>query len=470
MLRKTVLLTKANQNREKRCEVPQLLKLKSRANISFIRIMKGAVENLRRTSCVSGFYKLSPKERLQFVKEFAELSDEECALLQDTGSLPLDLADRMIENVVGAIPVPLGVAVNFLVNKRDYLVPMAIEEPSVVAAASYAAKMARDGGGFYTSSTPPIMIGQIQTVGITDPNAARMRVIQSKEEILKKANEQDPVLVSVGGGAKDLEAKIINTSRGAMLITELHVDCRDAMGANAVNTMTEAVSPIIEKTTGGHVCLRIISNLATKRLARAWCIVPKKSVGGEEVVDGIVSASAFASADPYRAATHNKGILNGITGVIIATCNDHRAIEAGAHAYAARNGQYAALSTWEKNEDGDLVGSIELPMAVGLIGGAVRTHPIAKIAVKILGVKTANEFAEVLAAVGLAQNLGALRALTHEGIQRGHMSLHARNIAVAAGAAGELIDLVAEKMVQERKIRMDRAKELIDQIKASRKT
>ncbi|MDH5754269.1 MAG: hydroxymethylglutaryl-CoA reductase, degradative [Candidatus Bathyarchaeota archaeon] len=425
---------------------------------------------MTKSSSVSGLYKLTPKERLKFVKEFAELTNEECALLQNTGSLPLDLADRMIENVIGAIPMPLGIAVNFLINKRDHLIPMAIEEPSVVAAASYAAKMAREGGGFYTSSTPPIMIGQIQVVGVKDPYAARMRVIRAKEEILKKANEQDPVLVSVGGGAKDLDAKVINTTQGQMLITELHVDCRDAMGANAVNTMAEAVAPMIERITGGRVYLRIISNLATKRLARAWCTVPKETVGGEEVVDGIVNAYAFAAADPYRAATHNKGILNGIIAVIIATCNDHRAIEAGAHAYAARNGHYTTLSTWEKNENGDLVGSIELPMAVGLIGGAVRTHPIAKIALKILGVKTANEFAEVLATVGLAQNLGALRALAHEGIQRGHMSLHARNIAIAAGATGELIDLVAEKMVEERKIRMDRAKELIEQHRAIEKS
>jgi hydroxymethylglutaryl-CoA reductase len=425
---------------------------------------------MSKSSLVSGFYKLGLKERLAFVKEFAGLSDEECALLLNTGSLPLDLADRMIENVIGAMPIPLGVAVNFLINKRDYLIPMAIEEPSVVAAASYAAKMVRDGGGFHTSSTPPVMIGQIQSVGIKDPYAARMRVIQMKEEILKKANDQDPVLASVGGGAKDIDAKVIPTAQGPMLITELHVDCRDAMGANAVNTMAEAVAPMIERMTGGRVYLRIISNLATKRLARAWCVVPKESVGGEEVVDGITNAYAFAAADPYRAATHNKGILNGIIAVIIATCNDHRAIEAGAHAYAAKDGQYSTLSTWEKNESGDLIGSIELPMAVGLIGGAVRTHPIAKIALKILGVKTANEFGEVLASVGLAQNLGALRALAHEGIQRGHMSLHARNIAVAAGASGELIDLVAEKMVQERKIRMDRAKELIDNYKATEKT
>jgi hydroxymethylglutaryl-CoA reductase len=297
-----------------------------------------------------------------------------------------------------------------------------------------------------------------------------MKVIEAKEEILRKANEQDPVLVSAGGGAKDLDAKIIPTSQGLMLIPELHVDCRDVMGANAVNTMLEAVAPIVERVTGGQVYLRIISNLAVKRLVRAWCVVPKEAVGGEDVVNGIVNAYAFAAADPYRAATHNKGILNGVIAVVLATCNDHRAVEAGAHAYAVKDGHYTSLSTWEKNENGDLVGSIELPMAVGLVGGAVKTHPIARIAVKILGVKTANELGEVLAAVGLAQNLGALRALAGEGIQRGHMSLHARNIAVMAGATGGLVDLVAAKMVEERKIRMDRAKELIDQYRKSGKT
>jgi hydroxymethylglutaryl-CoA reductase len=422
------------------------------------------VNDVNKSSLISGFYKLTPKQRLALVKEFAGLSDEECATLQNTGSLPLDAADRMIENVVGAFPLPLGIGVNFLINNRDYLIPMAIEEPSVVAAASYAAKMVRKGGGFHVSSTPPVMIGQIQVVDIADPEAAKQQVLAAKQEILKKANDQDPVLASVGGGAKDLDAKVISTSVGPMLITELHVDCRDAMGANAVNTMAEAVAPLIERITGGRVYLRIISNLATKRLAKAWCTVPKEAVGGEEVVDGIVNASAFAAADPYRAATHNKGAMNGIIAVILATGNDHRAIEAGAHAYAALNGRYTSLSTWEKNENGDLKGEIELPIAVGLIGGAVRTHPIAKIALKILGVKTANEFAEVLAAVGLAQNLGALRALAHEGIQRGHMSLHARNIAVAAGAKEELVDLVAERMVKERKIRMDRAKELIKEL------
>jgi hydroxymethylglutaryl-CoA reductase len=415
-------------------------------------------------SSISGFYKLTPKQRLALVKEFAGISDEECDLLLNTGSLSMEAADRMIENVVGSFPLPLGIGVNFLINNRDYLIPMAIEEPSVVAAASYAAKIARDGGGFHTSSTPPVMIGQIQAVGIRDTDAAKLRVLDAKAEILKKANDQDPVLASVGGGAKDLDAKVISTTVGPMLITELHVDCRDAMGANAVNTMAEAVAPIIERITGGRVYLRIISNLATKRLAKAWCTVPKESVGGEEIVNGIVNASAFAAADPYRAATHNKGAMNGIIAVILATGNDHRAIEAGAHAYAAIKGGYTSLSIWEKTENGDLKGEIELPMAVGLIGGTVRTHPIAKIALKILGVKTANEFAEVLAAVGLAQNLGALRALAHEGIQRGHMSLHARNIAVAAGAKAELIDVVAERMVKERKIRIDRAKELIEEL------
>ncbi len=420
--------------------------------------------NMNKSSQISGFYKLTPKERLALVKEFAGLSDEECDLLQNTGSLPLEAADRMIENVVGVFPLPLGIGVNFFINNRDYLIPMAIEEPSVVAAASYAAKMVREGGGFHTSSTLPVMIGQIQLVDVADAEKAKQLVLEAKQEILEQANAQDPVLSSVGGGAKDLEAKVISTTAGPMLITELNVDCRDAMGANAVNTMAEAVAPTIERITGGRVYLRIISNLATKRLARAWCTIPKEVLGGEEVVDGIVNASAFAAADPYRAATHNKGAMNGIIAVILATGNDHRAIEAGGHAYAAIHGQYTSLSTWEKNEKGDLEGTIELPMAVGLIGGAVRTHPIAKIAVKILGVKTANEFAEVLAAVGLAQNLAALRALAHEGIQRGHMALHARNIAVAAGAGEKIVDLVAERMVKERKIRMDRAKELVKEL------
>jgi hydroxymethylglutaryl-CoA reductase len=423
---------------------------------------------MKKSSSISGFYKLTPKQRLEIVREFADLSEEECNLLLNTGSLPLDVADRMIENTIGAIPIPLGIGVNFYINGKDYLIPMATEEPSVVAAASYAAKMVRKGGGFQTSSTNSIMIGQIQTVGIKKPKVAKLRVLEAEKKILDKANEQDPVLCSFGGGAKKLTAKIINTTLGQMLIVELHVDCRDAMGANAVNTMCEAVAPLIEKITRGQVYLRIISNLATERLVEAKCTIPKEEVGGIEVVDGIVNASAFATADPYRAATHNKGILNGTIAVILATGNDHRAIEAGAHAYAAIRGQYTALSFWTKNKKNDLEGTIKMPMAVGLIGGAVKTHPIAKIALKILGVKTAREFAEVLGAVGLAQNLGALRALAHEGIQRGHMALHARNIAIAAGAKKEIINLIVEKMIKEQKIRVDRAKELIKEIEETK--
>jgi hydroxymethylglutaryl-CoA reductase len=420
---------------------------------------------MKKTSQISGFYKLTPKQRIQYVKDFADLTDEEAELLQSPSSLELELADRMIENVVGTFSLPLGVAMNFLINGRDYLIPMAIEEPSVVAAATYAAKMARKKGGFFTSSTEPVMIGQVQAVDISDPFAAKMKILAAKKKILQKANEQDPMLVSVGGGAKDLDARVIDAKTGPMVITELHVDCRDAMGANAVNTMAEAVAPMIERIAGGRVYLRIISNLAVKRLARAYTVVAKEEVGGEGVVDGIVEAYNFAAADPYRAATHNKGILNGIIGVVIATGNDHRAIEAGAHAYASRTGNYSPLSHWEKNRDGDLEGSLELPMAVGLIGGATKVHPVAKVVLKILGVKTANELGEVMAAVGLAQNLGALRALAHEGIQRGHMSLHARNVAVTAGASGGLIELIVEKMVEERKVRMDRAKELLEEYK-----
>jgi hydroxymethylglutaryl-CoA reductase len=424
---------------------------------------------MKKTSQISGFYKLTPKERINYVKEFAGLTDKEVEILQSTGALELELANRMIENVIGTFPLPLGVAMNFRINGKDYMIPMAIEEPSVIAAATYAAKMATRRGGFLTSSTDPIMIGQIQAVNIRDPFAAKMKILAAKKEILKKANDQDPMLISVGGGAKDLQVKVIDTKSGPMVITELHIDCRDAMGANAVNTMAEAVAPMIERITGGRVYLRIISNLAVKRLARAMVVIPKESVGGEDIVEGIVEAYNFAAADPYRAATHNKGILNGIIGVVIATGNDHRAIEAGAHAYAVKNGQYGTLSFWEKNSDGDLVGSIELPMAVGLIGGATKVHPTARVAIKILGVKTANELGEVIAAAGLAQNLGALRALAHEGIQRGHMSLHARNVAITAGASGPLIDIIVEQMVTEGKVRMDRARELLEEYRKKKK-
>lgn len=417
------------------------------------------------SSELPGFYKLSVRERLELVRKLTGLDENETNIISNTGGLPLDIADRMIENVIGGITIPLGIAVNFKINGKDYLVPMAIEEPSVVAAASNAAKMARPKGGFTVTNTGPIMIGQIQVVSVSDPYAAKQRVILNKDKIIEKANEQDPVLVSFGGGAKDVNARVINTIRGQMLIVELIVNTGDAMGANAVNTMAEAVAPLVESITGGRVFLRIISNLADKRLVRATAVFDKDTIGGEEVVDGILNAYAFAEADPYRCATHNKGIMNGVIAVGIACGQDIRALEAGAHSYAARDGRYKPLTTWEKNSDGDLVGTLEMPMAVGLIGGASRTHPAARVAIKILGVKKATELAEVMGAVGLAQNFAALRALATEGIQRGHMKLHARNIAIAAGATGELIDIVARRMVEERKIRMDRAKEILEEIK-----
>jgi len=417
---------------------------------------------MSKSSEFSGFYKLPVSERVKLVKGFAGLSDEEAGLLEKPSVLSFDVANRMVENLVGVMPVPLGVAVNFVINGRDLVVPMAIEESSVIAAASNAAKIARMRGGFHATSTDPIMIGQIQIVGVQDADRARLEILAHKEQILKKANDQDPVLVSLGGGARDVEVRFVETFLGKMVIAELLVDCRDAMGPNAVNTMAEAVAPMIEEVSGGRVYLRIVSNLAVKRLARATAIFAKEALGGEEVVDGIVRAYAFAAADPFRCATHNKGIMNGVTAAVLASGNDTRAVEAGAHAYAARSGHYTSLTTWEKNADGDLVGTLEMPMAVGIVGGATASNPIAKIAVKILGVKSARELAEIIVSVGLAQNLAALRALAAEGIQRGHMSLHARNIAISAGAAGELIDKVAEQMVAERKIRVDRAKELLE--------
>jgi len=418
------------------------------------------VENSR----IPGFYKKTIDERLSLVRDLVGLTDEEVETLKAWGNLEPKIADAMIENVIGSMSYPFAVATNFRINGKDYLVPMVIEESSVVAAASNAARVMRRDGGIKATTTGPVMISQIQLVNIKAPYYAKMKIIEHKQEILDLANKQDPVLVKLGGGAKDLEVRVIDSPQGPMVVTHLIVDVRDAMGANAVNTMAEKVAPLIEKITGGKVYLRILTNLAEKRLARAWVKVYKEDIGGEEVVDGIVAASNFAWADPYRAATHNKGIMNGIIAVALATGQDHRALEAGAHAYAARNGRYMPLSLWEKDEDGNLVGSLELPIAVGLVGGAVKVHPVARIAIKILGVQTAQELAEVMAAVGLAQNFAALRALATEGIQKGHMKLHAKNIAIMAGAPPELADKIADIMVAEGKVRFDRAKELLEEI------
>lgn len=423
-----------------------------------------------KSSDLSGFYRKGAEDRWQIIREFGDLTDAEIATIGATGALAFDQVDRMIENVVGTMPLPLGVAVNFRINGRDYLIPMAIEEPSVVAAASNAAKMARAKGGFAASTSGPVMIGQIQLVGVPDPHGARMTILAHKDDIVRIANEKDPVLVKYGGGVKDVEVRVLSTARGPMVVTHLIVDCRDAMGANAVNTMAEAIAPHLEEWTGGRVYLRIISNLAVRRLARARAVFDKESVGGEEVVDGILQAYAFAEADPFRCATHNKGIMNGVDAVVVATGNDWRAIEAGAHAYAAwKSGGYRSLTAWERNADGDLVGTIELPLAVGLVGGATAVHPTAKANVKLLGVKTAQELAEVIASVGLAQNFAALRALATEGIQRGHMSLHARNIAATVGAIGDEVDKVAEVLVRDRRVRMDYASEILAKLRGQKK-
>jgi len=418
---------------------------------------------------LQGFYKLPMEKRRELLQKATSLTDDEIKTIANTGGLPAETADHMIENVVGGYTYPLGIATNFKINGKDYLVPMALEEPSVVAAASNAAKMARVKGGFKVTNTGPVMIGQIQVVNVPRPQSAKAKLHERKTDILQKANDQDPMLVSLGGGAKDLNVKVLSTPKGTMLIAELIVNVGDAMGANAVNTMAEAVAPMVEEITGGRVFLRIISNLADKRLVKATAVFDKEAVGGEGVVDGIIYAYAFADADPYRCATHNKGIMNGVVAVGIACGQDIRALEAGAHSYASRSGKYKPLTTWEKNRDGDLVGTLEMPMAVGLVGGAAKTHPAARANIKVLGVKTAIELAEVMGAVGLAQNFAALRALASEGIQRGHMKLHAHNVASSAGATGDLIDIVAARLIQEKKIRFDRAKELVVELSKEKK-
>ena len=414
------------------------------------------------SSRIPGFYKKSVEERLEILMKLTDLSEEEIRYLSTFGNLDRKTADVMIENVVGTMAYPFAIATNFKVNGKDYLIPMVIEESSVVAAASNAAKLMRNGDGIISMAADPVMIGQIQLVNVDNPWYTKQIIYEHKEDILRIANEQDPVLVNLGGGAKDLDVRIIESIIGTMLIVHLYVDVRDAMGANAVNTMVEAVAPYLAEWTGGKVYLRILSNLADRRLVRSRVKVLKNDVGGEEAVNGIVAASAFADADSYRAATHNKGIMNGIVAVALATGQDHRALEAGAHSYAARWGVYSSLSIWEKDPNGDLVGTLEMPMAVGIIGGAVKVHPIARIALKILGIDTAKELAEIMGAVGLAQNFAAIRALATEGIQKGHMKLHARNIAVMAGAEGELIDKIAEEMIKEGRIRFDKAKELLE--------
>jgi hydroxymethylglutaryl-CoA reductase len=420
-------------------------------------------------SRISGFYKQDIEDRREAIVERADLSEDAIAALEGEAFGEED-ADLVSENVVGTIKYPLSVATNFLVDGEDTLVPMAIEETSVVAAASNAAKWARAEGGFETDVSGPLMIAQIQAVDVADPYAAKVRINRREEELIDLANEQDPVLVEHGGGCREIVPRVVDTPRGEMVVTHLIVDVRDAMGGNAVNTMAEALAPEIEEITGGEVELRILSNLADRRLARATCTVPPEQLeneetdlSGEQLRDRIVDAWAFAEGDPYRAATHNKGIMNGIDAVVTATFNDWRAIEAGAHTYAARDG-YGSLTNYAVTEDGDLACSIEIPIQIGTVGGATQLQPVAKAAMEILDVDSADDLAGVLAAVGLAQNLAALRALVGEGIQSGHMSLHAKNIAVQAGAPADLVDDIAARMVAEDAIRQDRAEELIEEL------
>jgi hydroxymethylglutaryl-CoA reductase len=420
-------------------------------------------------STLPNFRSLSPTERLAYISKAVGLDDSQYALLAKPGALSLSTADGMIENVIGTFELPMAVAGYFQINGKDVIVPMAVEEPSIVAAASFMAKLSRDAGGFRTSSTGPLMRAQVQILDVSDPYGARLSILKHKEELIELANSRDKVLIGLGGGCKDIEVHVFpDTPRGAMVVAHLIVDVRDAMGANTVNTMAESVAGRVEEITGGKVRLRILSNLADLRLARAQVrysaeTLKTKEYSGEEVIDGVVDAYLFAAIDPYRAATHNKGIMNGIDPVIVATGNDWRAVEAGAHAYACRGGRYTSLTTWEKANNGDLVGTIEMPMPVGLVGGATKTHPLARLALKIMDVKSAQELGEIAVAVGLAQNMGALRALSTEGIQRGHMALHARNIAMAAGATGSDVDWVVKKMIAAKDVRTDFAVALLSE-------
>ena len=420
------------------------------------------------SSRIPGFYNLSLGERHNKLAEFVHLTPEERFQLKRE-ALSLSIADGMVENLIGVYGIPLGVAMNFRINGRDVFVPMAVEESSIVAAASHIAKLVREHGRLESSAVDALMTGQIQVVDVKDPEGAKRRILDARERILQIANEQDPVLREMGGGAKDIEVRVVETRKGTMVVVHLFVDVRDAMGANAVNTMSEALGLFIEGLAGGKVLLRILSNLADRRLARATLEIAPEAFDehdwrGEEVVEGIVRASAFAEADVYRAATHNKGIMNGIDALMIATGNDWRAVEAGAHAYAARDGNYRPLSTWERTDAGMLRGEIELPLAAGIIGGATRVHPLAQVSLKILGVQTARELAAIAAAVGLAQNLGALRSLVTEGIQKGHMVLHARNVAISAGAVGDSVTQVANQMIREGRIRFDRAAQILGHV------
>jgi hydroxymethylglutaryl-CoA reductase len=411
-------------------------------------------------SRISGFYKLSREEKMAKIQEMVGLSDEEVATIE-RGYGTLDELAYIAENVIGCIGIPLGIATNFQINGKDYLIPLATEEPSVVAACSNGARFVRMSGGFQTSSTEPIMEGQIQVVGVADPKRARIAVLDHEEELIKAANTQDPILVEATGGATGIIVRIVEGFTGTMLIVHLRVNVGEAMGANAVNRMAEHIAPRIEELTGGRVYLRVIDNSCRLRLARAQAVVKKDVLGGEHVVDGIVYGYDCAYSDPHRAVGHNKGTMNGVTALVLATGNDTRAMESAFHAHAALSGQYRALPVWEKNADGDLSCSIEIPAPVGLLGGATKAHSVARLVVKILGVESTRELGELLAAVALAQKLAAERALADEGLEHGHQKSRARVVAVEAGANPDQVEAIANQMIEEGAVRADRARELV---------
>ncbi|WP_373894733.1 hydroxymethylglutaryl-CoA reductase, degradative [Virgibacillus natechei] len=425
-----------------------------------------------KTSRIPGFYNMTVDERRKLLQDMHTFTDEETADLFSNESLPEDTADKMIENVIGTFPLPLGLGLNFLINGKEYVVPMAVEEPSIVASASHIAKIVRETGGFTAEAMDRVMIGQIQVVGSPDLDAAKDALLSEKVALIEDANAAYPSLLARGGGAEDLEVRILNegsdSKYGQMLVVHVYVNTCDAMGANIINTMVEALAPTVEDLTKGKVYLRILSNYADKCLARSRVVIPPELLqtedfSGEEVRDGVVHAYEFAAMDPYRAVTHNKGIMNGIDPTVIATGNDWRAVEAGAHAYAARSGRYSSMTTWSKDDSGNLVGELELPMSVATVGGSTQVHSMSKIAYSILDVQSAQELAKVIVSVGLAQNLGALKALVTDGIQKGHMALHSRSVAIAAGASGEMIDIIAEQLIEQKEIRVTKAKELVEQ-------
>lgn len=414
-------------------------------------------------SSIPKFHEKTREEKLKALATFSNLSKEDIQILKSEGGINFDLANNMVENAIGIVSYPLGIATNFKINGRDYLIPMVIEEPSVIAAASKAAKIARKHGGFTMEADESYSIGQVQVIDV-DVKSAISNVMEKSQEILVLANSKSKTLSKMGKGAKEVSCKEVKTELGSMLIVEMLIDVGDAMGANVTNTMCEAVAPLIEKITGGKVILKILSNYSTKRLVKGSAIFDKEELGGEDIVNNIILAYEFAANDPYRAVTHNKGIMNGIIAVANSTGQDTRAIEAAAHAYASRHGSYTSLTKWKKNQDGNLVGEIEVPMSVGIVGGIINIHPMIKTCVKILGVKSARELSCILGAAGLAQNFSAIRALASEGIQKGHMKLHAQNIAASAGVPQEKMAHVIHQMTREGNISVTRAKEILENL------